>query len=377
MSDIMQSSIIRPCDNMNCIICEHLIDCQQIGLRITVPLKNLSKMKIDILSTFQMKWNTKVKSNFMHNDCWDNIKLDNKESKLVKNVIETMEKFETFETLKIKVDQVVDLMLKSKSNIVFTGAGISVSAGINTYRGADGIDTIDTFYSTSNSTDNVEDDEYIDFTTLKPTLSHYAIAELNKMGKMDYCITQNCDGLHSKAGLLTNFICELHGSIFVEYCESCYTQYERQYCVDEFSTNCDEKKSWYKKCKSCQWNHYTGRRCSKGKCHGKLRDTIVNFGDDLHDFICGGILMASRKSRHADLCLCIGSSLSVSPANTLPLCAKDIIIVNLQETHLDNCIIRIWSTSDNFFQLLLPAIKLVSQESSNGKRKRVYDLSSP
>ena len=35
----------------------------------------------------------------------------------------------------------------------------------------------------------------------------------------------------------------------------------------------------YVKCPSCKHNHYTSRKCSNDKCKGKLRDTIVNFGD--------------------------------------------------------------------------------------------------
>ncbi len=71
---------------------------------------------------------------------------------------------------------------------------------------------------------------------------------------------------------------DLHGNVFVEYCEKCKTEYERDYEVDAFSTDCYAER-WYVKCGNCQHNHYTGRHCSEKGCRGKLRDTIVNFGE--------------------------------------------------------------------------------------------------
>ena len=83
------------------------------------------------------------------------------------------------------------------------------------------------------------------------------------------------------------------------------------------------------------------------KCGGKLKDTIVNFGDDLHEKVLGGLPRAQSECEKADLCICLGSSLTVSPANSLPNCADNLVICNLQETECDkNANLRVWATSD-------------------------------
>lgn len=80
---------------------------------------------------------------------------------------------------------------------------------------------------------------------------------LEKTKKLKAVITQNCDNLHAKAGTTRastfsfivqgtdpDILFELHGNVFVEYCEICFTTYKRDYCVDLYSTNCYLEK-WY------------------------------------------------------------------------------------------------------------------------------------
>ena len=119
----------------------------------------------------------------------------------------------------------------------------------------------------------------------------------------------------------------------------------------------DEAPTHYSVCKSCGWNHHTGRSCTRFACPGKLRDTIVNFGDGFHDFICGGMLKADFKCRVADLCICLGNVHSLSLATSLPLKSEKRIVVNIQETDFDkHANIRLWTTADNFFKVLMPAL---------------------
>ena len=67
----------------------------------------------------------------------------------------------------------------------------------------------------------------------------------------------------------------------------------------------------------------------------------------------------------------MGSSLSVSPANELPLKAKKIIIVNLQKTDLEDNekSIKVNSTCDEFMDCLLSKLG-VSLEGEKGNKKR-------
>ncbi len=55
--------------------------------------------------------------------------------------------------------------------------------------------------------------------------------------------------------------------------------------------------------------HSTGRRC--GNCGGKLYDTIIHFSESLPQ---EPLRKAFEHAEKADLCLVLGSSLTVTPA---------------------------------------------------------------
>lgn len=359
-------SFTRLFDNQCCLYCQKAIQPNQDGARVTVPTKVLSKIAVSTYNSFIVKWNKSKTTDFLHWKCWETIKsiYPNKskslEIRILKEVEEYIEKFSCYEVIEKQVQEAVDLMLAARRVVCFSGAGISASAGLSTYRGTDGIDTQDQLAEKKKKNGEQEEEEEeeeqdVDYTILQPTFTHKALVELHEIDKMHYIATQNCDDLHQKAGITDNLISDLHGNVFLEYCEKCFTQYRRDYCVDLFSTDCYNE-SWYKKCRTCGLNHYTGRHCEKGRCNGKLKDTIVNFGDDLHEFICGGLRMANLKCKTADVCWCLGSSLCVFPACELPLKSQHRIIINLQATDLDDdATIRVWGTTDSFFQLFMPA----------------------
>lgn len=294
-------------------------------------------------------------------------------------VHETAETFSTATETDDQARKFADMLRESDYTVAFTGAGISVSSGIPDYRGTAGVDTTQGLVGTgghrgeSAQNDEEEDVEamseeefYIhkskDYLRLVPSYSHRALVALGRGGKLQYTITQNCDGLHSRAGTPADALAELHGNVFVEHCEVCYREYHRPYCVDMFSTDCREE-DWYHRCRFCGCGHYTGRKCDgpakqgSGQCGGKLRDTIVNFRDRLHTRVLGGIERAQKECRRADLILCLGSSLTVRPANTLPaLISKNghIVVVNLQETmHDAACSLRVYYPIDAFMERVM------------------------
>lgn len=117
----------------------------------------------------------------------------------------------------------------------------------------------------------------------------------------------------------------------MEACESCKTEFRRPYCVDLFSTDCTQE-AWFRPCPACSFGHYTGRKCTVRGCRGKLRDTIVNFGDDLHDSILGGLPLAERECASAEVILALGCSMTVTPACDLPQLRQpgaSLVLVNL------------------------------------------------
>eukprot|EP01084_Bolivina_argentea_P191572 329070_1 len=175
-----------------------------------------------------------------------------------------------------------------------------------------------------------------------------ALVELNNQNILKYLISQNVDGLHRRSGFNPNCLSELHGNANLELCKACGKQYLRDYNVGNPSNNCD--------------NHFTGRRCknkirkSKQICNGRLYDTIINFGDDLRDYAWKP---AETNAEKADLCLVLGSSVTVSPAADLPEMVPKLCIVNLQKTPLDNlCDVRIHAKCDDAMQLLMKELGL-------------------
>lgn len=69
------------------------------------------------------------------------------------------------------------------------------------------------------------------------------------------------------------------------------------------------------KCSRSKMKHLTGRNCDDPKCGGKLRDTIINFGESLPEDALQGSFDHAAK---ADLCIVFGSSLTVTPAAEIP-----------------------------------------------------------
>jgi len=71
-----------------------------------------------------------------------------------------------------------------------------------------------------------------------------------------------------------------------------------------------------------------------------LHDTLLDWEDALPE---DDFERATLECEKADLVLCLGTSLRIEPAGSLPTLAKKFVIVNLQETPYDreaNLIIR-------------------------------------
>ena len=146
-----------------------------------------------------------------------------------------------------------------------------MNAGIPDYRGTQGVDTLSHLSQRPKDREKgkkkekeEEEEEDVDYTKLMPTPSHLAITSLIEDGLANYVITQNCDSLHLRAGTPRHALTELHGNVFVEYCERCMREYVRDFEVDLYSTSCYKEK-WWVRCSTCGLNHYTGRLC-EDKC---------------------------------------------------------------------------------------------------------------
>lgn len=208
--------------------------------------------------------------------------------------------------------------IKDIKKIVFvTGAGISQESGIPTFRGKDGLwrnydamklATIDAFYDNPKLVWEWYNERRKNIFAAQPNLGHKAIAELEEYTRV-VVLTQNIDGLHQKAG--SSEVLELHGSIVKIKCTVCDFKDEMMTEFSEIPPLC--------------------------KCGNILRPDVVWFGESLpQDVWQKAMIFASQ----CDLMVIAGTSLVVSPANTLPIYAKQnnatLIEVNPENTEMSS-----------------------------------------
>jgi mono-ADP-ribosyltransferase sirtuin 6 len=112
-----------------------------------------------------------------------------------------------------KINLAAKWIAESKKLVILTGAGISTDSGLPDFRGPDGV-------WTRRDKGLPPPKSKVPYDQVKPNPSHYAIVELLKMGKLDYLISQNVDGLHIKSGIPFDKLAELHGNQFFMKCLS-------------------------------------------------------------------------------------------------------------------------------------------------------------
>ena len=204
--------------------------------------------------------------------------------------------------------------IRDAKKIVFvTGAGISQESGIPTFRGKDGywrkydpmqLATIDAFYQNPKLVWEWYEDRRKSILAAHPNKGHVAISNLAKY-KDVVVLTQNIDGLHQRAGSKQVF--ELHGSIIRIKCTICDFKDNITDSFDELPPKC--------------------------KCGEILRPDVVWFGEALPQDIWRD---AINHAKSCDIMIIAGTSLIVSPANTLPIFAKQngatLIEVNPEQT---------------------------------------------
>jgi NAD-dependent deacetylase len=247
------------------------------------------------------------------------------------------------------IDEAADLIVKSKRIVVFTGAGVSTESGIPDFRSPGGIwtkyDPDDFTYQKFLSDPEARKKHWSVFysgemwTGVEPNAAHYAIAELEKMGKLDCVITQNVDGLHQKAGNSPEKILQLHGSIERAKCLKCGKLYPM-----------DEVRKWLSE-------GVEAPDCPE--CGGLLKPDAVFFGEAMPVWETSE---AQRRSQSCDLCITIGSSLVVYPAALMPRYAAQsgakLIIINRDSTDLDDAAhVRIFGSAGETMSKIMERVR--------------------
>ncbi|XP_060065367.1 NAD-dependent protein deacylase sirtuin-6-like [Ylistrum balloti] len=250
------------------------------------------------------------------------------EKLLVAEASLTVEFYNSDVTLKREAKRIASMLRKCKYSIVFTGSGISTPTGAGDYRGINGKwtnqDKNNGAATAKSRGPRIED--------IRPTYTHEALVKLLDMGHVKHVISQNTDGLHRLSGIPESKLSELHGNSFIEKCESCGTTSELHHGYRKGPTDASIPPTI---CEMCKCNHRTGRRCAEKNCGGYMRSTIVKFGDTLDEEVLGG---AMAQAEMATFILVLGSSLLVSPANSLIQTDKEplrLAICNRQVTAYD------------------------------------------
>jgi NAD-dependent deacetylase len=214
-------------------------------------------------------------------------------------------------------------MIESSSNIVFFGgAGVSTESSIPDFRSDVGLYktknnysfTPETMLSHSFFVNHTED--FFDFykskmiyKDAKPNSAHFALAELERLGKLKAVITQNIDGLHQLAG--SRNVLELHGSVHRNYCISCKKEYSLDYVLASPSLipNCEA-------------------------CNSLVRPDVTLYEESLDMNVFN---KAAACIQEADMLIVGGTSLVVYPAAGLIRYYKgnNLVLINKSSTAYD------------------------------------------
>lgn len=227
--------------------------------------------------------------------------------------------------LSLKAAECGELISRSRSVAVLSGAGISTSAGIPDFRGPQGL-----YVTRRYDPEKVFDIRWFrrdpgffyefarDFTdmmaTVRPTFTHWFLARLEAAGKLCGVITQNIDMLHQMAG--SRNVVELHGSYGSATCSDCGRGFDAL------------TYAWWDQ---AMRSSPLAPVALCPACKGVLKPDIVFFGEMVRGFD-----EAERMIAGSDLFLVLGSSLTVTPASLLPHGARGTtVVVNRGPVTLD------------------------------------------
>lgn len=205
-------------------------------------------------------------------------------------------------------------LVNSKYAIALTGAGMSTESGIPDFRGPSGIWTKDPdaerrAYQTYHKFLANPEEYWVerlgspsllgDLWKVEPNAGHYALAELEKAGILNWVITQNVDNLQQRAGSIN--VLDYHGNAFKLRCADCNTRfYSEEYDLEglmregKLPPHCKE-------------------------CGGIVKGDVVHFREPIPGDVAHQSLEEAWK---CDLMLVCGTSAVIYPFAELPRIAR-------------------------------------------------------
>jgi len=188
-----------------------------------------------------------------------------------------------------------------KKILIFSGAGLDKESGIQTFRDSDGlwnnykVEDVATMDGWRKNRELVLDFYNLrrrEMKNVQPNLAHKLIASL----ETDYnvtVVTQNVTDLQERAG--STKVIHLHGEL------------NKSKSTFPGSTETYDSPG----------DINIGDKCPRG---AQLRPSVIWFGEDLDG---NSLERAITAATECDICIIIGTSMQVSPANQIPLIVKD------------------------------------------------------
>jgi NAD-dependent deacetylase len=240
---------------------------------------------------------------------------------------------------------------RARRILVFTGAGISTESGIPDFRGPNGV-----WKTTDPQRYSIE--SYVSdrevrverwqarlegrFSNAEPNAAHREVTRLQGAGLAPVVVTQNIDGLHQKAGTVN--VIELHGTSSEAMCLDCNRRMPIDVALDRVREGDEDP--------HCEL------------CGGLLKTATISFGQAM---VAADMERAIEEARLCDVCLAVGSTLSVWPAASVPVEAirhgGRLVIVNQGSTDLDGMAALILSGQAGAVMTELVAALLGDEES--------------
>ena len=233
------------------------------------------------------------------------------------------------EATRAAIGRAAETLRRSRRTVVLAGAGMSKESGIPTFRGEGGLWTVngepplnqyETFAANPKRwwerrlADARAGNAFGDaIEAARPNAGHYALAELERMGRVAHLITQNIDDLHRRAGQRS--LTEIHGNRLWMRCVRCGARWPREeFPVDETDLP---------------------PRCAAPGCLGVVKGDTVMFGEPIPPL---ALARCEAETAQADCFMTVGTSAVVYPAAAYPVEAArrgvPLIEVNPEETPL-------------------------------------------
>ncbi|HZY57021.1 MAG TPA: Sir2 family NAD-dependent protein deacetylase [Rubrobacteraceae bacterium] len=248
------------------------------------------------------------------------------------------------------IETIARWIINCEHIVAFTGAGISTDSGIPDFRCPKGV-------WTRRDAGLPAPRWRVPPGQVEPNASHLSLVELQRLGKLQFLITQNTDNLHRQSGIRPELLAELHGNGQLVRCLGCDRLYTRQ----EVGWDTDRWGPGYRTQKPVPGQP----ACTA--CGGRLISSVVNFGDPLPQ---KELALAGQHARRCDLMLVLGSSLVVEPAASLVGLAlrsgARVVLANQGETPYDETVtLRAWTGIGDVIPSAVERVKRALGEQPN------------